>query len=474
MSAPLGRKLPHSIDAEMAFLGCQLLHPDKKLGNGLKHQHFVLDQHGYLFAAIREAQAAGTFFDFEHAKVWMANDDRFTIVGGVGYLDRLAGCATAVINAEEYAHLIFDLAGKRDLIAIAETLETSAHNAAVCETADVLRARIRKALNANECEFANNANGPRGIINAATVDPEHIRWVWKYRIPARAITWIAGKGGSMKGLMGAAIAACATTSRPWPDGAHPCPAGRVLWMEIGEDKPADTLVPRLQAAGADLSQIDIIRRVPSPSELKAYSLFIASPGQALMLPGKSGNSDEDVRETLLPWTEAAEQFDFALFGLLHLSKKADAVTIDRVLGSVAWVNMSRITHLMVTDKDDKTRSLFSLGKSNISPPDLSGWWVRSTQVGETEQHRALTWTRAEDGVDADDVMQPRQQQDEASGDLAWLIGFLRGKGDVWTHDIWPAAEEVGIGKWSLKKVVRRHGELFDVTPMGNRATWKLR
>jgi replicative DNA helicase len=156
MSAPLGRKLPHSIDAEMAFLGCQLLHPDKKLGNGLKHQHFVLDQHGYLFAAIREAQAAGTFFDFEHAKVWMANDDRFTIVGGVGY--RLAGCATAVINAEEYAHLIFDLAGKRDLIAIAETLETSAHNAAVCETADVLRARIRKALNANECEFANNAN----------------------------------------------------------------------------------------------------------------------------------------------------------------------------------------------------------------------------------------------------------------------------------------------------------------------------
>jgi hypothetical protein len=62
----------------------------------------------------------------------------------------------------------------------------------------------------------------------------------------------------------------------------------------------------------------------------------------------------------------------------------------------------------------------------------------------------------------------------ASGDLAWLIGFLRGKGDVWTHDIWPAAEEVGIGKWSLKNVVRRHGELFDVTPMGNRATWKLR
>jgi hypothetical protein len=31
-------------------------------------------------------------------------------------------------------------------IAIAETLETSAHNAAVCETADVLRARIRNAL----------------------------------------------------------------------------------------------------------------------------------------------------------------------------------------------------------------------------------------------------------------------------------------------------------------------------------------
>jgi hypothetical protein len=49
-------------------------------------------------------------------------------------------------------------------------------------------------------------------------------------------------------------------------------------------------------------------------------------------------------------------------------------------------------------------------------------------------------------TDADDVMQPRQQQNEASGDLAWLISFLRGKGDVYTHDIWPAAEEAGVSK----------------------------
>jgi hypothetical protein len=51
----LFRKLPCSIDAEMLFLGTQLAHPERKLGNGLRHEHFSLLEHGALFAAIREA-----------------------------------------------------------------------------------------------------------------------------------------------------------------------------------------------------------------------------------------------------------------------------------------------------------------------------------------------------------------------------------------------------------------------------------
>jgi hypothetical protein len=136
-------------------------------------------------------------------------------------------------------------------------------------------------------------------------------------------------------------------------------------MEVGEDKPEDTLVPRLHAAGADSSMVDIIRSRPDPSILKGYSMFIASPGQALLLEGKNANSDADVRESLLSWTIAAEEYSCPVFGFLHLSKQSNSVTIDRVLGSVAWVNMSRITHLLVTDKNDKGRSLFSLGKSNM-------------------------------------------------------------------------------------------------------------
>jgi replicative DNA helicase len=148
MSAPLGRKLPYSINAEMLFLGTQLMLPECKLGNGLKHQHFFIKQHGYLFAAIREAQAAGINFDAIAAEQWVANDDRFLDVGGKDYIAKLLEFAEAPINAEERAHLIMDYAAKRELVFIAENLDTSAHNADVCESADVLKSRHRDTRSA--------------------------------------------------------------------------------------------------------------------------------------------------------------------------------------------------------------------------------------------------------------------------------------------------------------------------------------
>jgi hypothetical protein len=163
MSAPLGRKLPHSIDAEMAFLGGQLLHPDKPLGNGLKPTDFAKNEHGWLFAAIREAQAAGIRFDLLYAEQWIANDERFAGIGGAAYLRRLAECAAAPINCQEYARLISDLAAKSELISIAESLDAAAHAADVAETADVLRARVRKLLDAHEQEYP--PNGDRHLVD---------------------------------------------------------------------------------------------------------------------------------------------------------------------------------------------------------------------------------------------------------------------------------------------------------------------
>jgi hypothetical protein len=212
MSAPYQRCLPHSIDAEMAFLGGHLLYPEQKLGNGLKNQHFVMREHGWLFAAIREAQAAGLSFGLLEAEQWMANDPRFIHVGGVAYLTKLAELNVPPINAEEYAHLIIDLAAKRELISIAETLDAAAYAPDVAELADVLRDRVRKMLDEHEreyacrsaIEFSDIAEWASAAARAKTNIPMPEPYLWPL-IFAGSRTYISGGTGIGKTMLGISI-----------------------------------------------------------------------------------------------------------------------------------------------------------------------------------------------------------------------------------------------------------------------------
>jgi hypothetical protein len=165
MSGNLLRRLPHSIDAEMAFLGAQLTYPNRRLGNGIQQDHFIRSDHGALFAMIREAQDAGIAFDAIVAEQWILNDDLFADWKESDYLRRLVECAATPINAEQHAHLITDLAAKRDLIYIAADLETAAYAADVTETADTLRSRHVSVLE------DHTANFPDSIITKDGVDP---------------------------------------------------------------------------------------------------------------------------------------------------------------------------------------------------------------------------------------------------------------------------------------------------------------
>lgn len=90
---------------------------------------------------------------------------------------------------------------------------------------------------------------------------------------------------------------------------------------------------------------------------------------------------------------------------------------------------------------------------------------------EWDQSIACYWMGTTDKT-ADAVIQACQRRGGDANALDWLISFLRG--DVYTHEIWPVAEEKSISRTALKKAVERHSALFDVTPMGNKSMWKLR
>src|SRR5262249_60590266 len=84
------------------------------------------------------------------------------------------------------------------------------------------------------------------------VTPKPVDWLWPDYIPLGKITVLDGDPGLGKSLLTLDIAARTSTARAMPDGTvGDCtePAGVVLLS--AEDDPADTLRPRLEAAGAD-------------------------------------------------------------------------------------------------------------------------------------------------------------------------------------------------------------------------------
>lgn len=87
------------------------------------------------------------------------------------------------------------------------------------------------------------------LVNARDLTPEAVRWLWQGWLALGKVHVLAGAPGTGKTTLAMAIAAIFTTAGRWPDGTRCAEAGSVLvWS--GEDDPADTLLPRLLAAGA--------------------------------------------------------------------------------------------------------------------------------------------------------------------------------------------------------------------------------
>ena len=95
---------------------------------------------------------------------------------------------------------------------------------------------------------------------ASEITPERVEWLWPGRIARGKHTCIAGEPGTGKSQLSIAIAAAISTGGEWPCGEGRAPLGSVIVLSA-EDGAADTIVPRLTAAGANLDRIHIVSAV---------------------------------------------------------------------------------------------------------------------------------------------------------------------------------------------------------------------
>ena len=106
------------------------------------------------------------------------------------------------------------------------------------------------------------------LINGSTLTPQPVRWLWEYWLALGKLHILAGAPGQGKTTIAIAAMATVTIGGRWPDGTR-CEPGNVL-MWSGEDDPADTLLPRLMAAGADPARCYFVGGTRIDDELQAF------------------------------------------------------------------------------------------------------------------------------------------------------------------------------------------------------------
>src|SRR5262249_50569615 len=89
------------------------------------------------------------------------------------------------------------------------------------------------------------------------------------------LTLVSGEPGLGKSQLSLDIAARVTTGNPWPDGRGINQAGSVVLLSA-EDDIEDTIVPRLNSAGAALHRITAIQgievSIDGPAKRRCFSL----------------------------------------------------------------------------------------------------------------------------------------------------------------------------------------------------------
>jgi len=226
-------------------------------------------------------------------------------------------------------------------------------------------------------------------VCAASVRPEPIEWIWEGRIARGKHTAIAGEPGLGKSQTGIDIAARITREARWPHGEGIAPKGRVVILSA-EDAAQDTIVPRLMAAGADLSMVEIIQAVSREDGVRKFSLEtdiqlleerINQLGDVLMilidpisayLGGKlDSHKDVAVRSAMSPVTLLAERARVAILSISHFNKSNGSgatKALHKFMGSIAFVAGPRVAFAIIEDPECPERRFMLHAKANIAVP----------------------------------------------------------------------------------------------------------
>jgi len=120
--------LPHNIEAEQQLLGAVLVNNDTfdRISSLVKAEHFYDPVHARIFEIASARIQKNALASPVTLKAFMEDDAGLKELGGPAYLVRLAGSAISAFAARDYAQMIYDLAVRRELMALGRDISDRA------------------------------------------------------------------------------------------------------------------------------------------------------------------------------------------------------------------------------------------------------------------------------------------------------------------------------------------------------------
>jgi putative DNA primase/helicase len=352
---------------------------------------------------------------------------------------------------------------------------------------------VRKLEGAMTAPFSKWAQ-PKGVIliRGDEVTPEPITWLWPGWLAAGKLHVLAGAPGTGKTTLAEAFAAAVSTGGRWPDGSHAPQGNTLIWS--GEDDPADTLVPRMLAMGADMTHIHFISGMQMSSadvvpfdpanhmsdlsdtveRIGNVRLLIVDPVVSAVTGDSHKNTE--VRRALQPLVDFGNQHQCAVLGISHFSKGSNGKDpTERVVGSIAFGAVARVVMAAAKKKDgtgNESRILVR-SKSNIGP-DSGGFHYALHQVEVKPGLTAscVVWGGAIEGQ-ARELLDD-ENDDEGGGqhEIAdWLREVLR-DGPLTAKQVKRLSDAQGFNWRAVQRAKQRAGIKSDREGFGSGATYQ--
>lgn len=195
----------------------------------------------------------------------------------------------------------------------------------------------------------------------SNIQTTEIEWLWYPYIPYGKLTVLQGDPGDGKSTFILNVAARLTKGESMPDGFKTSGAYHVIY-QCAEDNPADTIKPRLLAAGADCEKVAFIvnndmsltlddARIEATVRDLGARLLIFDPLQSFISQDGDMHSISRMRNLLGKLSAMAEKYKCAVVMIGHMNKTTAGKNLYRGLGSIDIAAIARSVLMIERDPD---------------------------------------------------------------------------------------------------------------------------